>query len=187
MIILASGSPRRQELLGQVVSSFKSVKPLNDEIHYEGLDAYAQCQQLAYHKGLEVLKKYPYDTIISSDTMVVLEGEILGKPANYKEAVLFLKKLSNKSHYVFTSICVMSSQKTLLEVHESEVKVKALSDEMIDEYIEKHQPLDKAGAYGIQDAYFKEHCLEGYRGDLNTVIGLPIGALKVLIERFEHD
>ena len=185
MIILASTSPRRQALLKEVVSEFKSVQPSFDEFHLKHLSPELQVQHLAVNKALSV-ESNTDDIIISGDTIVEFNNELLEKPMNELDAFNMLQKLNGKAHRVLSALCVMGKNKTLIKTFVSEVHLKKVSDETLKEYIKIHEPLDKAGSYGIQDAYFKHNILESYTGYLNTIIGFPIEALSEMLKEVDE-
>lgn len=185
MIVLASTSPRRIELMKQLGIDFKSVKPVSDEVLMDTLSPHRQVQQLAFNKAISI-KTDDEDIVISGDTVVVYKNEILGKPKSKEHALEILGHLNGDTHAVLTSICVMNQNKTMIKTFESRVTLKNVLISDLEEYIERHQPLDKAGAYGIQDSYFNENILNSYTGYLNTIIGFPIEEVEtVLKEEFD--
>lgn len=185
-MILASTSPRRLELVKQLDYEFKGVAPPSDEELVEGLHPYLQVQQLAFQKALSVINEYPDEIVISGDTLVVIDHQILGKPTSQDDALRMLSMMNSKTHEVITGLCVMSKNKTITKTLISEVKLKDVSDEVLKQYVFQCQPLDKAGAYGIQDDYFSMNILDSYTGYLNTIIGFPIEVLdEILKEEFE--
>ena len=146
MFILASKSPRRKELLKEIIPEFEIIPSNVDEFKYS-LD------QLSLVKALEISKDHKDDIIISADTIVILDGEVFGKPQDEKEAYTMLKKLSNKSHEVKTIYTILCEKLGIshTNVITSYVHFNNLSDELIYSYIASKSPLDKAGAYGVQD------------------------------------
>lgn len=186
MIILASTSPRRQELLKEVINDFICITPNYQEEHLNHLSPERQVQNLAVNKALSIDCKDD-DIIISGDTVVVYKDELLEKPIDLEDAFKMLKRLNGQTHSVLTSLCVMSNNKTVIKIFVSEVTMKQVSDEHIKKYLELHQPLDKAGSYGIQDKYFNENLLETYSGYLNTIIGFPIEELEMMIKEVSND
>ncbi len=181
MIILASTSPRRIELMKQLGKRFIFLKPSSDEVLMEYLSPKRQVQQLAYNKALSI-DINDQDIVVSGDTVVVFENEILGKPHNKEHALAMLRQLNGKTHSVLTSICVMNENKTIIKTFESQVVLKSVESTVLETYIQRHQPLDKAGSYGIQDTYFSENILESYNGYLNTIIGFPIEELEIILK-----
>lgn len=191
-IILASGSPRRKELLEQVGFEFEICPSKCEEIITSTVPEEV-CVELSSQKAIDVassIKAYnenhadiaaPQDLIIiGSDTIVACDGEILGKPTDDECAKVMLRKLSGKVHSVYTGVSfVFMSADGRVGVHsfydKTDVSVYELSEEEIEEYVDTGDPLDKAGAYGIQ-GYFAKH-IKKIDGDYYNVVGLPIGKL----------
>lgn len=134
---------------------------------------------LAENKCDEVFEKNPQATVIGCDTIVVLGSEILGKPHDRDDATKTLKKLSGKTHYVITAVCVRNKYKKVIDYEKTEVKFNQLSDEFIKIYVDSGSPLDKAGSYGIQDGGL----VKEYFGNYTNVVGLPVQLTKNLIEK----
>ncbi len=191
-IILASKSPRRKELLEGLNIDFEVVVSDADEekINKDTVPADMYVQELALLKATAVANelKNKNALIISADTIVYNDGEILGKPKNEDEARDMLKSLSGKKHSVYTGICVMNV-KTMFSVctkEKTDVYFKELSDKRIDDYIKTKEPFDKAGGYGIQA--LGSLLVEKIDGDYFNVVGLPIGKLcEVLEKEFDYD
>ncbi len=172
-IILASSSPRRADILKQHNIKFKVIPSPYQEDHTVTDFSYSFVENLAYNKAKAVVKlvKEP-SVIIGADTVVVLDGKILGKPKDYAEAFEMLKKLSGRKHEVVTSIAVINTETGEEKICSvtSKVEFEKLSDEQIDFYIKNYKPYDKAGSYGIQEmplGYIKN-----YEGSLENIIGL---------------
>ncbi|MGN0665802.1 MAG: Maf family protein [Huintestinicola sp.] len=176
MIILASASPRRQELLRYAVSEFAVIPAEVQEIVPPGTRAEDAPKVLAELKASALAELHPDDTVIGSDTVVILDGEIFGKPANEEDARNMLRRLSGRTHKVVTGVCIISKGRRLTFSEETEVTFYPLSDEDIEEYIATGDPMDKAGAYGIQS----EGCVlvREVKGNFANVVGLPIALLK---------
>ena len=172
-IILASGSPRRQEFFKNLGLDFEiRLKPIKEEYpsrltHFEISNYLAQLKALPFKKELKT-----NDILITSDTIVWHNNTALGKPANKQEAFQILKTLSNQTHEVISSVCftTINFEKTLHDI--TKVTFKALSDEEIEYYIENYKPLDKAGAYGIQD-WIGQIGVTKIEGSYFNVMGLP--------------
>ena len=180
--ILASKSPRRKELMKLISSDFLvAVEDIDEESSYK-LPPIEAVKDIAKRKGEVVDKLYPNDLIISADTIVVLNDEIIGKPLDKDDARRILKELYNKSHYVYTAYRVKYKDKEIVNYIESKVIFNELSDELIDQYIESGSPLDKAGAYGVQD---NDHypIIKKVIGSVDNVIGFPVKEIKEDIER----
>ncbi len=176
-IILASASPRRRELLGTLGVEYECASPKVEEMGLNEKDGKAVVGFNALEKA-RCLKKEGY-AIIGADTAVYLGDKGYGKPKDEKEAFRFLKELSGKTHSVYTGVAVICENVELLRVVETEVTFRNLSDEEILYYIKSGSPLDKAGAYGIQD--FGSVFVEGIKGDYFNVVGLPISTLHCML------
>ena len=181
-IILASNSPRRRELLGalakEVGFSFEVITREVDE-HLDGKYPFSGVEVLAVRKGAAVYKDYPDALVISSDTLVELDGEALGKPIDKMDAYRMLRSLSGRGHEVHTGIAVHYKGEVYSGVATTEVRFKDLSDEEIDAYIESGEPMDKAGAYGIQGGAGK--FVSEYIGDFDTVVGFSMALFSRLV------
>ena len=173
-LILASGSPRRQQFLKDLGLKFEiRLKPVNEIYppklrHFEISDYLAQLKSLPFEAELK-----PNDILITSDTIVWLNNEALGKPKNKNEAFDMLKKLSNTTHEVITSVCFKTTtfQKTVAAV--TKVTFKPLTNEEINYYIDFYKPFDKAGGYGIQE-WIGNIGITKIEGTYNNVVGLPV-------------
>ena len=190
-IVLASASPRRREILENIGLDFKVCVCDADEDQVDkSIPVNLYVQELALLKaGAAAKMDLGNDAIvISADTVVYADGEIMGKPKDKEDAKRMLRLLSGKSHSVFTGICV-TRRKDMFSVCksvETRVIFKELSDELIERYVETGEPMDKAGAYGIQG----KGCVlvEKIDGDYLNVVGLPVGKLcEVLREEFDID
>lgn len=179
-IILASSSPRRADILKKHNIEFKIIPSPYVEDHSTTDFSYAFIENLAYNKAKAVvpLVKEP-STIIAADTIVVLDGKILGKPDGYDGAFDMLKSLSGKTHHVVSAIVVMDSdtQNYKKQSTTSEVTFENLTDEQIKYYIDNFKPFDKAGSYGIQE--MPKGYIKSYTGDLENIIGI---SSKTLLE-----
>lgn len=173
MIILASQSPRRQELLKLITNDFEIKVSNVDETLPSGI---SPKDAVLY---LSKIKAEPFkngsDIIIGADTVVALDGKILGKPKNDENAREMLKFLSGKAHSVFTGVTLIKGDITRSFAVETKVKFFDLTDEEIDEYIKTGEPADKAGAYGIQG--YGSLLVEKIDGDYFNVVGLPVSKL----------
>lgn len=175
MYILASQSPRRVELLKNIVSDFKVI-PANIDENIKYNDASDLPLKLSFMKAVEVFKDHKDDTIIAADTIVIIDNKVLGKPRNKKEASQMLHMLSGKEHKVITGYTIISKSRYVSKKIATKVYFNELSDELINEYIETGSPLDKAGAYGIQDKEFP--LIKKIEGSLSNVMGLPVESLQ---------
>ena len=177
--VLASASPRRRELLLQILPRFEIIPAASEEKVNLSLFPEKVACALAEHKCDEVFGKCPNKTVIACDTIVVFNGEILGKPKDAEDAKATLKKLSGKTHFVITGVCVKNRYHKAVEFDKTEVKFNILSDEFIEKYVESGSPMDKAGSYGIQDGGL----VKEYFGSYTNVVGLPVTLTKKLLER----
>ena len=172
---LASASPRRRELLALIKEDFIIDVPQNEERCPDDLRPLDRPEFLAVKKAEEVAARHSGDLIIAADTAVFLDGNMLGKPQTEAEASSMLHALSDKTHTVVTGCCVMRGEESLSFSVSTVVTFYQLSDSEIDEYIKTGEPMDKAGAYGIQGkgALF----VREIRGDYFNVVGLPVAEL----------
>ena len=181
-IILASSSPRRADILKKHNIEFKIIPSPYVEDHSTTDFSYAFIENLAYNKAKAVvpLVKEP-STIIAADTIVVLDGKILGKPDGYDGAFEMLKSLSGRTHHVVSAIVVMDSdtQNYKKQSTTSEVTFENLTDEQIKYYINNFKPFDKAGSYGIQE--MPKGYIKSYTGDLENIIGISSKTLLEMI------
>lgn len=175
-LILASGSPRRKEILENMGYSF-SVRTFgcSEELE-EGTGPENAAEILARRKALAAYEKLCEEgkrnfTVIGSDTVVASQGEILGKPKNKEDAVRMLLKLSGKTHSVYTGVCVKNEKCEEIFVNETKVEFYPLTEEMCHRYVETGEPMDKAGAYGIQG--LGSVFVKRIDGDFFSVMGLP--------------
>lgn len=176
--VLASASPRRRELLKQVLPAFEVCPAEAEEKFNISMFPEQTACALAESKCDEVFDKFPEKTVIGCDTIVVFEGEILGKPKDAEDAALTLKRLSGKTHYVITGVCVRNKYNKKIDFECTEVKFNVLSDDFINTYVAGGSPLDKAGSYGIQD----KGLVKDYFGSYTNVVGLPVTLVKKLLD-----
>lgn len=179
-VVLASGSPRRRELLAQMgVTEFEVLPARGEETAPEGLKPDELVRQLALQKAEEVFALRPEATVIGADTIVVLEDEVLGKPGDRAEAVHMLTRLSGRSHQVYTGVAVLSGDAGMTHAECTQVDFRELTAAEIEAYVDTGEPMDKAGAYGIQG----KACvfIRGIRGDYYNVVGLPVCALHEIL------
>jgi septum formation protein len=172
-LILASSSPRRQFLLKEAGFSFTVDSPNIDESFPATMDVYAVPVFLAEKKAQELVSKITDQLVIASDTVVILKGGILNKPADRTDAIKMLSSLSGQTHVVVTGVCILDKKKKVLFDDRTEVTFKELSKAEIEFYIDTCKPFDKAGAYGAQD-WLGMVGVEKINGSYFTVMGLPI-------------
>ncbi len=178
MIILASKSPRRIEMLRRMGIEFTAVSSNADESHPENCNPSELVSVLSKRKA-EAVKCGENDIIISADTVVSYNGKILEKPKSRGEAVEMLNILSGKCHQVYTGFTVKSKDKTVVDFSVTDVRFRQLNREEIESYVDTGEPMDKAGSYGIQE--LGGMFVEGIEGDYNTVVGLPLCKLLVIL------
>ena len=180
-VILASQSPRRRELLG-LVGITHEVRPADiDEVYFPGELPTAHAERLARGKCAVIAEREPDALVIGSDTIVVVDGDVLGKPRDEGDAAHMLRRLSGRSHTVVTAVAVAWHGETRSAVEEVNVTFHSLSDDDITAYIATREPMDKAGAYGIQG--YGATIVERVDGDYFAVMGLPLQLLvRVLAE-----
>ena len=179
-IILASKSPRRRELLSEICTYFDIITADADETLPCGMHPSSGVEVLAIRKGAPIAEMHPDALVISSDTLVELDGEALGKPIDEKDAFDMLTRLSGRAHNVHTGVAVHYKGRVFSGVDSTAVRFKKLESCEIDEYIATREPMDKAGAYGIQGLGGK--FVEGYDGNYDTVVGLSVSLLRKLME-----
>lgn len=182
--ILASKSPRRQQLLNSIGIEFEvRVKEVNENfppaLNKNEIPVFLA--ELKSHAFLDDLKEK--DLLITADTIVWFEGGVLGKPLNYKEAKQMLQKLSGNDHEVISGVCLTSKTKKVSFHSSSKVRFKELSNNEIDYYIKKFRPFDKAGSYGIQE-WIGAIGITQIKGSFYNVMGLPIQKLYEEIQKF---
>jgi septum formation protein len=184
MLILASISPRRKELLESVGFKFNLKKPNFDEDTIDAskmkVDEYVL--HLAESKSKSVFSNYPNDIVIAADTIVVLGHDIIGKPKDETDAMNILRRLSGKTHQVYTGVFIVSNNQEVGFVEVANVTFKSMSEEDILAYIATKEPMDKAGAYGIQG--YGSQYVEGYDGDFHTIMGLPLKKVISVLKGF---
>jgi septum formation protein len=180
-VILASASPRRRELL-TLVGIEHEVRPADvDESQLAGETPVAHAERLARAKAHTVAEHEPGAVVIAADTIVVVDGDVLGKPRDGRDAHAMLRRLSGRTHTVLTAIAVARESRTESAVESVDVTFRPLSDEEIDAYIATGEPMDKAGAYGIQG--YGATIVERVDGDYFSVMGLGLRRLVELLER----
>jgi len=184
-VVLASGSPRRRELLGQMgIEDFEVLPAQGEETAPEGLAPDALVARLALQKAREVAALRPEATVIGADTVVALDGQVLGKPSDEEEAREMLSALSGRRHQVYTGMAVLSGGQAFTHVECTQVEFRPLTEEEIAAYVATGESMDKAGAYGIQG----RACvfIRGIQGDYYNVVGLPVCALHELLAQLER-
>lgn len=186
-IILASQSPRRRELLAQMgVPQFEVVPALGEEIASPGLSSAQLVEVLSRQKAEEVaVQAGPDDVVIAADTVVAVDGQVLGKPHSIQQAHEMLSALSGREHTVYTGVTVCRGGQILTQHEATAVRFRPLTAQEIDAYIATGEPMDKAGSYGIQGR--GALLVEGISGDYFNVVGLPVCRLGRMLTQFGVD
>ena len=180
-VILASQSPRRRELL-RLIGITHEVRPADiDETQFAGEQPREHAERLAREKAAVIARAEPDAIVIGSDTIVVVDGDVLGKPADEAEAARMLRRIAGRSHVVMTAVAVVWRGETRSAVEEVGVDFHPLTDAEIDAYIATREPMDKAGAYGIQG--YGATIVERIEGDYFAVMGLALGRMVELMRR----
>ena len=175
-LILASASPRRKELLELLQLPFEVIGSEVEEVVDENLHPEVMVQSLAQQKAESVAKTNPHAFVIGSDTLVVFQGKMLGKPKNEEEALEMLTMLSGQTHEVYTGVSIVQNGNQHSFCEKTSVTFYSLSQREIEEYVNTGEPMDKAGAYGIQG--YGALLVKEIKGDYYAVMGLPIARTK---------
>lgn len=180
-IVLASASPRRRELLATAGFEFDTVVADVDESVPEGTPPVEGAMLTARKKALAVAALQPDCCVIGADTVVVVDGDVLGKPRSREQAIEMLSRLSGREHTVVTGVCVVQGEREQSFADETRVVFYPLTREQIEDYADTGEPMDKAGAYGIQG----RGCLlvKGIVGDYFNVVGLPVARVARAIRQ----
>lgn len=180
-VILASASPRRKELLATLLDAFEICPSGAEEICEENTSPAYVAQNLAILKAKDVSLRHPDALVIGSDTVVDVDGEILGKPTDTEDAKRMLRLLSGRSHLVHTGLAVVTADTVEQLVQSCRVTFAPMTEEEIASYVFTGEPMDKAGAYAIQG--IGARFVSEIQGDFYTVMGLPVAKLYALLKR----
>lgn len=180
MLILASASPRRKELISIICEEVKIAPADVNEDFSPDIPVTSVPEMLAVRKAKAVAETFPNDTVIGADTSVIVDGVILGKPTDSLDAKRMLKMLSGKTHQVITGCAIFKNGKSLSFSETTDVTFFPLTEKDIDEYIATNEPNDKAGAYGIQG--YGSLLVKGINGDYFNVVGLPVAKLNKMLK-----
>jgi len=181
MIVLASASPRRQELLRAAAISFE-VQPAHiGEDPLPGENAKECAERLAREKALEVSKKRPNDVVLGADTVVVIGEQMLAKPLDADDAARMLRLLSGRQHQVITGVCIVANGKCVTESETTAVTMTEISAQEIADYVATGEPMDKAGAYAIQGR--ASRWIPRIDGDYGNVVGLPVALVWKMLRQ----
>ncbi len=181
--ILASASPRRKELLAELLTDFTVQHAKGEEKAEKGLSPKQLVQVLATQKAEEIAAQHPDCYVLGADTVVALGSQVLGKPKDEEDAKRMLRALSGKTHEVYTGVCIAytdqgGTEKKKVAAACTKVTFEVLSEDEITDYVNSGSPMDKAGAYGIQDGGL----VQEIQGSYSNVVGLPTELLKDLIK-----
>jgi len=187
-LILASASPRRRDILNNAGYTFE-VRPLDvDEGGISVSDPQLLVRELALLKAAACAKETPEDAfVIGADTLVSLDGEVMGKPTDFEDAVRMLSRLSGRSHQVYTGVCVINTKNgaAISKNDTTHVTFRTLTEAEIRDYVSTGEPMDKAGAYAIQG--IGQKLVSGIDGDLNNVIGFPVHLFEAIVAELEAE
>ncbi len=178
-LILASQSPRRKELLGLFHIPFVVRVADIDESMNPSLPVETEVARVSKRKA-EAIAREKDDVVVAADTVVVCQGQVLGKPKDEKDAYRMLRLLSGRDHQVMTGMCVLRGDKAIVHTEVTDIHFRQLTDKQIYDYIRTNEPMDKAGSYGIQGGAAR--FVEGIRGDYFNVVGLPVCKLGQILE-----
>jgi septum formation protein len=175
MLVLASASPRRQELLRNAGIAFEVVPANIPEDSLPGEGAKDCAERLAYEKALAVARQRPHDVVLGADTVVTIDGKILGKPSDPAHAARMLRLLSGRDHHVITGVCLVADGRSFVASETTLVAVNKITDQEIADYVATGEPMDKAGAYAIQG--IASRWIPRIEGDYCNVVGLPVATV----------
>ncbi|HPI92247.1 MAG TPA: Maf family protein [Deltaproteobacteria bacterium] len=181
-VLLSSGSPRRKELFSLLGIPFLTKVPNIPEVQFKGETARKFCSRISREKALSMARHYPEALVIGADTVVVVDGRILGKPLDENQAREYLLLLQDNTHDVFTGYTIVCGSHTKSRVIRTRVSFNPMSQEEISWYIASGEPMDKAGAYAVQG--IASMFIAGIQGSYTNVIGLPVSELYEDLKRF---
>jgi septum formation protein len=183
-LILASASPRRAELLRELGFEFRVVPNSAPEVLHEDLTAHELCRLNAWRKARGVARQFPDALVLGADTLVGLGGRLFGKPGDRPEAARMLRQLQGRTHQVVTGVCLIHrrSDRQRLFTEVTDVTFRPLTAARIDRYLSQVNPLDKAGAYAIQE--HGEMLVQAIFGSFSNVVGLPVERLQAELKAF---
>ena len=181
MLVLASASPRRQELLRSAGITFE-VQPAHiPEDPLSGEAAKDCAERLAREKALAVARQRPHDIVLGADTVVVVDGQLLGKPCDRADAARMLRLLSGRDHRVITGVCLVVSGQPSVASETTLVTMSEITDQEIAGYVASGEPMDKAGAYAIQG--IASRWILRIEGDYSNVVGLPVARVRRMLQQ----
>lgn len=187
-VILASQSPRRAALMDLIKIDFEVIPSSHEKAIHSGSNIEEQAIDVAYGKALDVFNNTQGDrAIIGADTIVVKDDEVYGKPKDRDDAIRMLKELQGEYHIVYTSLAIIIENHEKVEEHKeivkTVIKVSDMTDEEIEEYVDREEPYDKAGSYAIQSCFCK--FIEKIEGNYMSVIGLPVNRVYEILKENE--
>ena len=181
MLVLASASPRRQELLRNAGIKFE-VQPAHIPEDPLPAEAAKDCaERLAREKALSVARQRPHDVVLGADTVVVVDGQLLGKPSDAADAARMLRLLSGREHQVITGVCLVVSGEASVASETTLVTMSEITDKQIADYVASGEPMDKAGAYAIQG--IASRWIPRIEGDYGNVVGLPVALVWSMLRQ----
>ena len=182
-VILASTSPRRRELLTLLGITFEIIPPVAEEIPSLGLSPLEQAKQFALDKALSIARRHPDDLVLGSDTVIEIDGALVGKPRDLDDADTMLQRLRGHSHHVHTAIALIheTAYVTVVRVETALVRMTPFTDQELWRYLKTGESLGKAGAYSIQGEAAR--FIEKIKGDYPTIVGLPLRQTADLLEQ----
>jgi septum formation protein len=180
-LVLASQSPRRAELIGRLALDFETLPAHIDERYLAGETPPEHAERLAREKALAISARRPGALVVGSDTIVVLDGDVLGKPRDRAHALEMLTRLSGRENEVITGVAVARDARVESAIERVRVRFRALDRAVWEEYVDTGEPMDKSGSYGIQG--FGSAIVESIEGDYFSVMGLPVVRMLTLLER----
>src|SRR5450755_2593643 len=181
MLVLASASPRRQELLRNAGIAFE-VQPAHIAEDPRRGETAKQCaERLASEKALAIASPRPNDCVLGADTVVVVDGQLLGKPSDADDAKRMLRRLSGREHQVITGVCLVAGGKLSVASETTRVFVSQIDDREIADYVASGEPMDKAGAYAIQG--IASRWIPRIEGDYSNVVGLPVALVFRMLRK----
>lgn len=183
-ILLASNSPRRKELLMSLGFDFEVVSINCDEVYPKDLKVENIAEFLSELKSNTFRKLENNEVLITADTIVAIDNEVLGKPKDEIQAKEMLQKLSGRTHQVFTGITIRNNEKTVSKTDVASVEIADLSDDEINFYLNTYRPFDKAGSYGVQE-WFGMAKIKKIEGSFYTIMGLPTHLVYSILKDFE--
>jgi len=183
MLVLASASPRRQELLRNAGIPFLAQPADLDETPLPGEGARECAERLAREKALKIWRTRPQDAVLGADTVVVVGDAMLAKPLDYEDAARMLRMLAGRTHRVITGVCLVTSkEQPIVDSETTLVVMSEISEEEILDYVKTGEPMDKAGAYAIQG--IASRWIPRIEGDYSNVVGLPVALVYRMLRTF---